>query len=164
VRYPAFISDSVRSSSSDTNSHDMGTGIIELSHALMDRFKYARTRLNHIRKFIHRHCANQLSIRNPCPVPQLNRLILQIDFHNFCVQQKFILWQSLCNSLPNTSGTTMSRESESRVGTPISCRFIQNDILCHRFEVWCSNTFTKPLTLHSSRRYSPYFKVIRTHE
>lgn len=164
MRYPAFISDSVRTSSSNANSHDMGTRVEEFSHTLMNRFKNTRTCSNHTRKFIHRHRTNQFSVRDPCPIIQLDRLILRINLYDFGIQQKLVLWQSLCDGFPDTSRATMGRESESGVGTPIPSRFVQDDVLGHRFEVWCSDTFTEPLTLHTCRWYSPYFEIVRTHE
>jgi len=142
----------------------MSARVEEFSDTLVNRLENTRTRRNHTREFINRHRTNQLSVRNPRPITQLHRLILHINLDNLGIHQKLVLGQSLCDSLPDPSRATMRRESERRIGTPIPSGFIQDDILGHCFKVGRSDAFTEPLALHSCRRYSPYFEIVRTHK
>ena len=162
--YPAFITNAFRSFASDTNSNDMSARIIKIFDTLLHNLCRCGRSLAHCDKLINWHCTHQFAIRNLRPILQLHRLVFQINVDDFGAQLEFVGRQSLCHSLPDPAGATVSRESERGIGSPIPRRLVQNDVFGNEFEVWCCHTFTEPAALHSCRRHGPDFEIIRTHK
>ena len=74
------------------------------------------------------------------------------------------LWQCLCDSLPDTTGTVSCGEAEGSVGTPVSCGLVVNDVVDDALDVGSSDTLSEPLALHLGGGNSPDLEVVWPHE
>ena len=80
-----------------------------------------------------------------------------VDLSNSAVLAKagLLLGNSIGHCNPDPSSSSVSRESEHGVGTPIASGLVENDILSDILQIGGSDTLAKPLALHlrSSNKY-----------
>jgi hypothetical protein len=142
----------------------MSTRIIKLLDTLLNSLCRRRRSSTHPHQLINRHRTNQPPKRNLCPILQMNQLALQINLDDPRRKLEFMRGEGPGDGLPDSAGSAVGGESESRVGTPVSGCFVQDDVFGDEFEVWGCDSFAEPAALHACCWYGPYFKVVWTHE
>jgi hypothetical protein len=143
--YPALVANVGWALATDSDTDNVGGGVEE---TLAEVDQVLVTHL--LNKLINSHGGNELLVTNGLAILQGNGLGIGIDLGDSTLGTKsgVLLWQSVGNSDPDTTGTVTSWETESGVWTPVTSGLLENDVLGDSLEIWSGDTLTEPCALH----------------
>ena len=142
---PAFIANALGAAATDSDADDM-RGAIEEVFGEGNEGGIADL----LSEGVDRHRIDHLVIRNGFAILEGHSLLISIDFFNSAILAKsgLLFRKSLCNSDPDSTGTTVSWKAEGRIGSPISSGLLEYHVLDHTFDIRCCHSFAKPCALH----------------
>ena len=142
---PALVADSLRASATNTNTNDV-SGRVEELLAQTNQFLVA----HQLRKMINSHGGDELLVSDSGAILQLHSSVVGVDLDNgaLLTEAGLLLGDSVGDGNPDTASTTVGREAESGVGTPVTCGLVQDNVGGHSLDVGSSDTLTEPSALH----------------
>lgn len=147
--HPALVTNALRTLATDADTNDVGGGVEELlGHA--DELVVA----DGLGEGINGHGGDELVVLDGGAVLEGDCVCLGVDLLDGTVlaEAAVLLVKGLGHSDPDTTGTVAGWEAESRVGTPVAGRLLENDVLCDILQVGRRDTLAEPRTLHLWRK------------
>lgn len=142
---PALVSDALRADTTQTNTNDVGAGVVEtLGEA--DELLVAHL----LGKLVDGHGVDQLVVADGGAISEGDNLLLGVDLGDLTllVEALLLLGDGVGNSNPDTTSTITGREAESGVGAPVTSNLVEDDVLGDELDIRSGDTLTEPLALH----------------
>jgi hypothetical protein len=158
---PALVTNALWSLATETDTNNVG-GRVEEALAEIDELLVAHG----LNERIDGHGVDELLVVDDCAVVQVYLVAVGINLGDPAVVAVSCLgiWQCLCNSLPDTTGTVSCGEAEGGVGTPVSCGLVVDDVVDDTLDIGGGDTLSKPLALHLGGGHGPDLEVVWPHE
>lgn len=147
MSYPALIANPVGTSTTDTNTNDMGRRVEELL-GVSDQFLVT----NMLSERVDGHGGHKLLVANSGAVGHSNSLALGVDLLDLALltEAGVFLGNGVGDSNPDTTSTVAGGETESSVRTPVTSGLVEDDVGGHSLDVGSGDTLTEPSALHLS--------------
>ena len=142
---PALVADAFGARAADADADDVGGGVEE---AFAEGGELLVLHL--LDKGIDAHCGDEFLVFDRLAVFEGHTLSGSVHLGDGTILavDAFFLGESVCNGDPDTACAAMGREAEGGIWTPVAGCFLEDHVLGDGLEIWGSDTFTKPLTLH----------------
>lgn len=142
---PALVTDALRALASDTDTNNMGSGVVKL---LGEADKLLVAEL--LGEVINGHGVDELVITDGAAIGEVGNLLLGVDLGDLTLlaESLLLLGNGLSDGNPDTTGTITGGESESSVGAPVTSDLVEDNVLGNELSIGGSDTLTEPLALH----------------
>lgn len=142
---PALVTDALRALASDTDTNNMGSGVVKLLGEA-DKLLVAEF----LSEVINGHGVDELVITDGAAIGEVGNLLLGIDLGDLTLlaESLLLLGNGLSDGNPDTTGAITGGESESSVGAPVTSDLVEDNVLGNELSIGGSDTLTEPLALH----------------